>query len=115
MLDQSAKADWRTAGRPADSARELELKLEGEPGCAPALPTHPLLNEQIGDSQQSVSVYYDTKGKSLRDAGITLRVRQTGDRFVQTVKADAKGAAGLFDRDEWEVSIGGPDPELDTI
>jgi len=114
MLDQSAKAGVEC--RPgSDKSREIELKLEVEPHCDQALLNHPLLSDIIGDPQQSVSVYYDTKAKRLRDAGITLRVRKTGDRFVQTVKADAKAAAGLFDRDEWEVLIAGPDPDLDQM
>jgi triphosphatase len=112
MLDQSARADAPMAG---GNARELELKLELDPACDQALLSHPLLSDHIGDAQQSVSVYYDTKEKCLRDAGITLRVRKTGDRFVQTVKAAGKAAAGLFERGEWEVPIAGPDPDLDRI
>src|SRR5206468_1893656 len=110
MLDQSARADAPMAG---ENARELELKLELDPACDQALLSHPLLGDHIGEAQQSISVYYDTKEKCLRDAGITLRVRQTGNRFTQTVKADGKAAAGLFEREEWEVSIEGPDPDLD--
>lgn len=112
MLDHSAKADLPMAN---GGSRELELKLELEPECDQALLSHPLLSEHIGDPQQSVSVYYDTKRKSLRDAGITLRVRKTGDRFIQTVKADSKSAVGLFERGEWEVAIAGPDPDFDRM
>lgn len=97
------------------SPREIELKLEIEPECDEALLSHPLLSDHIGDPQNSVSVYYDTKEKQLRDAGITLRVRKTGDRFVQTVKANGKAAAGLFERGEWEAAIAGPDPDLDQM
>src|SRR5512139_2371235 len=96
------------------TSREVELKLELEPGSGEALLSHPLLRDRIGESQQSCSVYYDTRKSSLRNAGVTLRVRRTGDAFVQTVKAVARGAAGMFDRHEWEDRISGPEPDLDS-
>ncbi|MGE5720897.1 MAG: CHAD domain-containing protein [Sphingomonadales bacterium] len=96
------------------TSREVELKLELEPGSGEALLSHPLLRDRIGESQQSCSVYYDTRKSSLRNAGVTLRVRRTGNAFVQTVKAVARGAAGMFDRHEWEDRISGPEPDLDS-
>jgi inorganic triphosphatase YgiF len=93
--------------------REIELKLEMEPGADQALLHHPLLQGRVGDAQHTVSVYYDTARKLLRQAGITLRVRRVGERFIQTVKSGATAAAGLFDRLEWETPIVGPEPELD--
>lgn len=38
-----------------------------------------------------VSTYYDTKKRKLRHHGLTLRVRRTGDEYVQTVKTAAVG------------------------
>jgi triphosphatase len=55
-----------------------------------------------------VSIYYDTKKQKLRRHGLTLRVRRTGEGYVQTVKTAA--VAG-FARNEWEekVNRGAPD------
>ncbi|MFD0934178.1 CYTH domain-containing protein, partial [Methylobacterium trifolii] len=101
--------------------REIELKLDCTGPDLAALGAHPLLQGQ-GDGQGDgtgepagpellTSTYFDTAEGSLRAAGLTLRVRRKGDRFVQTVKA-GEGAAGLFDRAEWESDVSGeaPDP-----
>jgi triphosphatase len=58
------------------------------------------------------SVYFDTRSGKLRAAGISLRVRQIGDKFVQTIKRDPKGACGAFTRQEWEWEIAGEEPDL---
>ncbi len=92
--------------------RELELKLETEAASLEALRAHPLLRESGAGSKRTVSVYFDTGKGDLREAGVTLRVRSAGGRFVQTIKADRKAAAGLFDRAEWEAAVAGPEPEL---
>ena len=42
-----------------------------------------------------------------------MRVRQIGDKRVQTVKRDPKGACGAFTRQEWECEIAGDEPDLD--
>lgn len=95
--------------------REVELKLELEPGGTEALLDHPLLRDILGDERQNDSVYYDTRKGALRSAGVSLRVRRSGERFVQTVKSDGKAGAGLFDRSEWEQSVSGPGLDLDKV
>ena len=95
--------------------REIELKFVLEPGSERALLQHPLLRDRIGGVCTTVSTYYDTRKSVLRSAGVSLRVRQLGNAFVQTVKSDPGATAGLFDRWEWEESISGPDPELDRV
>ena len=97
------------------SPREVELKLELEPGSDGALLDHPLIRDRIGEPRQALSTYYDTRKHRLRKAGVSLRVRKTGDSFVQTVKSDGKALPGLYDRSEWEETIAGPEPELDRI
>jgi triphosphatase len=49
-----------------------------------------------------ISTYFDTPKYKLRGHGLTLRVRQTGDEFRQTVKSSAVGG---FARGEWEAEI----------
>ncbi len=97
-----------------DAPREIELKLECEEPDLALLAAHPLLK---GKGRAKVSlldtVYYDTAKGDLRDAGLSLRLRNDKGAIVQTLKAVAQ-SAGLFDRPEWEWSIAGsqPDPAL---
>ncbi|MBV8653118.1 MAG: CYTH and CHAD domain-containing protein [Alphaproteobacteria bacterium] len=64
-----------------------------------------------GSSSSLNSTYYDTSGLALRDQDLTLRVRKTGQRFIQTVKAQNSGGNNLT-RGEWEDSIAGELPDL---
>jgi inorganic triphosphatase YgiF len=52
-----------------------------------------------------VSVYFDTDKHKLRKKGMMLRVRRSGDRYVQTIKSARN--SGPFSRDEWESEIEG--------
>lgn len=89
--------------------REIELKLDCEPSDLDTLRNHPLLREAADqESADLTSVYYDTADQRLREAGLGLRVRQHGERFIQTLKAEGDG---LFDRLEWEQEISGPEPD----
>jgi inorganic triphosphatase YgiF len=91
-------------------AREIELKLEIDPSTADQLRDHPLLTGREPARNSQLSVYFDTRKNKLRAAGFSLRVRRIGDRFIQTIKGGS-GAAGLFDRDEWEAPVSGLWPE----
>lgn len=93
--------------------REVELKLEAEPGAAESLPRHPLLAGIEPAEQDQLAVYFDTAKGKLRKAGYTLRVRAGGGAFVQTIKA-ANGGAGLFDRGEWEEPVEALEPSAEA-
>ncbi|MGH6826031.1 CHAD domain-containing protein [Methyloceanibacter sp.] len=92
--------------------REFELKLEFDPADLAAIEAHPLLAGLRLDRQTLVTVYYDTDTLALHEAGLCLRVRNTGKGYVQTIKS-MNGMAELFDRPEWERQVSGPRPELD--
>ncbi|WP_336488358.1 CHAD domain-containing protein [Methylobacterium nigriterrae] len=93
--------------------REIELKLECEPSDLTTLQSHPLLQEASEQGEADLeSVYFDTTDQSLRQAGLGLRVRRSGERFIQTLKA---GGDGLFDRPEWEQEVAGPQPDLGVL
>ena len=55
---------------------------------------------------QLASTYYDTAKAELRAAGVALRVRRDGRRWVQTVKGEGSVTAGLHTREEYEWPIG---------
>jgi triphosphatase len=57
---------------------------------------------QAPRSRVVTSIYYDTGKERLRRAGIALRLRRDGRRWVQTLKADAAPKAGFAQRAEWE-------------
>lgn len=63
-----------------------------------------------GSRKHLKSIYYDTPERLLRRNGLSLRVRQSGARFVQTVKTDA--ADDPLRRGEWEASVPSLEPDL---
>ena len=100
------------ARRPAKAAPELELKFQLGAGAIEALraETFPLDKSSVA---QLHAVYFDTPAHALRDGGFSLRVRRKGETYVQTLKHRAAG--GLFERDEWETEVPGPELDLPAL
>jgi triphosphatase len=100
---------------------ETELKIALDESQEARLRRHPdLAALRVGNrrNQTLVSVYYDTPGHELAAAGIALRLRKVGRRWVQTVKFGKGSGNGLFARKEIEfpapggrLVLDGPDPE----
>ena len=63
-----------------------------------------------GTRKHLKSVYYDTREQTLRRNGLSVRVRQSGARFVQTVKAES--ADDPLRRTEWEASVPSIAPDV---
>jgi len=93
--------------------REIELKLDLQPGDAEALESSALFGSRDRTVEQ-VSTYFDTPELALFDADLSLRIRQSGRKRVQTVKAENTTGAGLFARHEWERPIRGKTPVMDA-
>lgn len=91
---------------------EIELKLELTDAGAVELESSGLFGGAPAVSDQS-SIYFDTPKLHLAAAGLTLRLRDTGGRWVQTVKSADPGSAGLFARSEWEQPVAEGAPVLD--
>ncbi|MBP7241110.1 CYTH and CHAD domain-containing protein [Amaricoccus sp.] len=100
---------------------ETELKIALDHAEAARLarsPALPGLREGPRQRKRLVSIYVDTAGHALAEAGVALRLRRIGRRWVQTVKRGRRaGGAGLFSQEEIEVpapggrlALGGPDP-----
>lgn len=86
---------------------ESELKILMDPEGIRAIAAHPRLNAlRVGASRSEslVSVYHDTSDDRLRAAGVALRLRKIGRRWVQTVKRKEQtgGSGGLFSNHEDE-------------
>src|SRR5262245_52457818 len=83
-------------------SKEIDLKLEFEPANLAVTQAHPLLT--TNSSKEALhSTYYDTPDFILRNAGVSLRLRDAGGRFVQTIKST--NGAEIFDRSEWEHEV----------
>lgn len=91
---------------------EIELKFGVSPAALRALEAAPWLKRMAGGPakrKRLVSVYFDTRDRALREKGLSLRVRRSGDRFTQTVKGP-----GTLTRPEWEEKIESARPERDA-
>lgn len=100
------------ARMPVTAASELELKFQLGPGALEALQGAAFPMDQAKTSQLH-AIYFDTPSHALRDGAFSLRVRRKGDTYVQTLKHRAVG--GLFERDEWETQVPGPDLDLGAL
>jgi inorganic triphosphatase YgiF len=100
----------------ARQASEVELKLEFPPAEAARIASHPALAALLSPPEERalVSIYFDTPDDALHRAGVYLRIRESGGRHTQTVKA-SKGKADIFERSEWEAPVSGRTPNLDAV
>ena len=93
------------------SPKEIEIKLQLPSANFARLRRVPLLRGAIRSkrSENQLSVYFDTKRLKLKDNGLTLRVRRTGSRYIQTIKSDN---GSPFERGEWEAAVDDSRPDL---
>jgi triphosphatase len=94
---------------------EVELKFDLERGDVALVREAPVLASARSEAREHETVYFDTARHTLRQAGYSLRIRRTGDRFVQTLKHRNGGSVGLFVRGEWETEIPDLAPNLEAI
>lgn len=93
--------------------RERELKLEIQSASLPRVEQWLQANRAKRTAARAmISIYFDTPDFALRRAGVALRVRKSGWVYTQTIKLSGAQTAGLFDRDEWESSVSGFEPDL---
>jgi triphosphatase len=101
---------WHS-GQLVSSPKEIEIKLQLPSANFARLRRVPSLRRagSSKDSENQVSVYFDTKRLKLRDSGLTLRVRRTGNRYIQTIKSDN---GSPFERGEWQAAVDDSRPDL---
>jgi triphosphatase len=61
------------------------------------------------------TTYFDTPQLRLKEHQMELRVRRIGRVFIQTLKADGQAAAGLHQRQEWEVRPPSGQPQVEPL
>jgi len=91
---------------------EVELKLALRERDADLLAESNLLGGEPRKARQK-SLYFDTPDHALAEAGLSLRIRRSGGKRVQTVKAYGGSSAGLFVRPEWEKPVRDDKPVID--
>jgi len=98
--------------KPSGSEIELKLLVDADHladfNAAPIIATNA---RNSGTRKHLKSVYYDTPEQTLRRNALSLRVRQSGARFVQTVKAEV--ADDPLRRSEWEAGVPSIAPDLE--
>ncbi len=103
----------------AQAVIETELKLLCTPDDLAAVRRNKLLHDAFAGQRPRHlrATYYDTPDLRLRAAGFGLRLRRdAGSGAVrQTLKAAGADAAGLFQRDEWEVAVAGEHLDRDAL
>lgn len=99
------------------SGQEIELKLAVAPSDMDRLRGLSCLSATIAKpSVKSLdSIYFDTDDRRLSAAGLSLRVRRTGNKLVQTLKSAPVAGAGALVRGEWEVEVAHPRPDLSLL
>lgn len=95
---------------------EIELKLALNPRHAAGIRRHPLLNVITPQRQALLSIYFDTPEFDLMRRRIALRVRQAGNQWIQTLKAETQSLGALTSRPEWEMAVAdGHHPDFSAL
>jgi triphosphatase len=112
---QTARNGQDRSPPPGVEHLEIELKLAAPGDALAALWQSAIATGGRTTSRRLVSTYYDTSDLRLRRRGFTLRVRQDGDRFVQTVKSACAGPGSVMRRGEWSVPVEAAEPDLTRL
>lgn len=92
-------------------AVETELKLRIAPEQIARLKRHALLKALTATrpiTRRLYNIYYDTPKLALQKSGMALRLRRTGQQWLQTLKGGGSIKGGLHQRNEWEMPVSGP-------
>jgi adenylate cyclase len=84
-------------------SEQISLKLAVPGSQQAALQRSALLRNAVSRQQQQlVSIYYDTNRLALRKQQVTLRLRRSGNAWMQMVKRQSLSHGGLTRRPAWD-------------
>ena len=116
MIMSMGNDDEQSSSRPAESSREIEIKLEAKPSILrDAADLALFAGVTFSRNRTFRTTYFDTADNALLDAGMSLRVRSIGRRRVLTFKWPPKGSEGVFARGEVEAAIEADAPQPDLL
>lgn len=101
-----------------DEGREVELKLGLRKSAAKKFGALSVVRDRMEGPPEVTrleTVYYDTPALDLFHAGVFLRVRRKGDRFVQALKTRGETISGIEDRRETEIELDGRNVRPDLV
>lgn len=81
---------------------EVELKFDLPEAAQRAFRAHPALAGIAPSEKTLLAIYFDTEAEELLAHAMSLRLRRTGERWMQGLKAGRSGGGGLHAREEWE-------------
>ncbi len=97
-------------------AEELEIKLTLPMSCVDGVSRW--LEQKAGEgvvSRLLINRYYDTPSLELNGQRAALRVRQAGNRFIQTLKTQGEFVNGAHKREEWEWDLASDQLDLGLL
>jgi triphosphatase len=100
---------------PASPPQEIEVKLSLDHAALGRVRKHPALQPLLAGRARTatlVSRYYDTPTRRLLAAGVTLRIRRAGARWLQTAKGSGSAIGGVHQRIEYEWPRGRPQIDM---
>jgi len=117
--EKADQAVPRPAGtdEPKPAPTEIEVKFEANrPALERVLAARPLQDAVVAPERELLSTYYDTPGRDLQRAGLTLRLRRKGRSIpVLGVKWTREAAADLFTRGEVEIRSPDGEPNIELF
>src|ERR1700744_363666 len=112
-VQEPPQGEAAVVGAPVAPASEIELKLLVDADRLTSFNNAPVIASNArnkGTRKHLKSVYYDTPKRTLWRNGLTLRVRHSGTRYTQKVKAELEDDP--FRRGEWEAHVASMTPDL---
>jgi len=94
---------------------ELKLTLTPETAAKLCLRLNQLVWPRPTETIPLHAIYYDSEDLRLKAAGIALRVRLEGDRYVQAVKIGRSSSGGVQRVEEIEIPVKDARPRLKAI
>ncbi|MDN5002273.1 CHAD domain-containing protein [Bradyrhizobium sp. GCM10027634] len=110
---ETSEKEGAPARDAAPRGTEIELKLIVPSDRLADFNNAPIIAANArnkGTRKHLKAVYYDTPKRALQRSGLSFRVRQSGARFTQTVKAES--ANDPLRRGEWEASVPSFTPDV---